>query len=368
MKPLIRSRRWRLAIQIVIVALLFAALIYFGGKDFLVALTNFDHRFLALAFAAYFLSLILTFYRWYLLVRALDLPFRVYDAIRLGFVGAIMSLFMPGSVSGDLVKAGFIATEQKRRAAAVATIVVDRIIGLYSLLVLTSLLGIFYWNEVLNYTGVSQIIIFVWAITGGAGVAVMLTIPFRAPPLIARLQKVPFIGRALAELVRALQSYKHKPWVVLKALLIGMVGHVGFVMCFHLAACGSPLPTPTWQVHFLIIPVYMVGGAVPMTPMANLGVGEWMLGGLYEMVGADLKIGASVALAQRVISWLSALIGLIWYIPLKRAAKLHLPAHPEDQQTPAELEAADGRVPPLAPTSAATLASDAAPCPDESVA
>lgn len=334
MKPWIKSRRWRLAVQVLVVCLLFVALLYIGGKDFLNAFTNLDQTQLALAFVAYFASLILTFFRWYLLVRALDLPFRIYDAIRLGFVGAIISLFMPGSVTGDLVKAGFIATEQKRRSAAVATIVVDRILGLYSLLLLTSVLGVIFWNEVQAYPMVSRIIIFVWATTGGAGVAVLMTIPFRAEPLIQKLGHLPALGPPFAELVRALQSYKHKPKVVLITLLIGMLGHVGFVLCFYFAALGSPGETPSWQMHFLLIPVYMVAGAIPMTPLGNMGVGELMLGKLYQMIGADFNKGAAIALVQRAITWLAALIGLIWYIPLKRAGKIQIPGDPE---TPTDL-------------------------------
>src|SRR3954454_24839926 len=50
----------------------------------------------ALAFAIYMAAILLTFVRWYLLVRALDLPFRIRDAIRLGFIGNFFNLVIPG--------------------------------------------------------------------------------------------------------------------------------------------------------------------------------------------------------------------------------------------------------------------------------
>src|SRR4051812_36037801 len=62
-----------------------------------------------------------TFVRWWLLVRAVGLDFRLADGVRLGLVGYFFNTFLPGSVGGDFVKAWHIAREQNRRAGAVAT-------------------------------------------------------------------------------------------------------------------------------------------------------------------------------------------------------------------------------------------------------
>ena len=80
-----------------------------------------------------------TIVRWYLLVRALGLRFRLVDAFRLGYLGYLLNFVSVGSVGGDLFKAIFIAREQPgRRAEAVATVLVDRIVGMYGLVLLTS--------------------------------------------------------------------------------------------------------------------------------------------------------------------------------------------------------------------------------------
>ncbi len=59
-----------------------------------------------------FCAVSLTFVRWYLLVRALGLHFRLLDAFRLGFLGYLFNFVSVGSVGGDLFKAIFIAREQ----------------------------------------------------------------------------------------------------------------------------------------------------------------------------------------------------------------------------------------------------------------
>ena len=60
---------------------------------------------LALVLTAVFLVVAtsLQFVRWYMLVRALDLPFTPRNAFRLGMVGYFYNTFLPGSVGGDLM-------------------------------------------------------------------------------------------------------------------------------------------------------------------------------------------------------------------------------------------------------------------------
>src|SRR5262249_13869397 len=95
--------------------------------------------------ALYLPGLFLQFFRWYVLVRAQSLPFTVSNAIRLGLIGFFFNSVLPGSVGGDLVKAAFIAKEQERKTVAVATVLIDRAIGLWGLIWLVFLSGAIFW-------------------------------------------------------------------------------------------------------------------------------------------------------------------------------------------------------------------------------
>src|SRR5262249_62009496 len=86
-------------------------------------------------------AMFLTFARWFVLVRALELPFRLRDAVRLGLAGFFFNIFLAGEIGGDVVKAAFLAREQSRRTAAVATVLVDRVGGLAGLFWPAALVG-----------------------------------------------------------------------------------------------------------------------------------------------------------------------------------------------------------------------------------
>lgn len=275
----------------------------------------------------FFGGLLLTFLRWFILVRAQELPFTLVDAVRLGFIGQFFNAFLPGSVGGDLVKAGLLAREQSRRTVAVSTIAVDRVLGLIGLLFLAGIAGGLFWQETGQVTDAAGqrplrwIVLFVWAVCLASllgGVFLFLILPWTAR-LRERLERLPWFGRILAELLHAARMYRDKLPAVGLAFLLAMVGHVGFVMSFYFASLAVPPPVPALHEQWLIVPVGMVAESVPLTP-GNLGVGEFLFGKLYAMLGADPALemrGALARLAERTVAWAIALLGLVFYLPLR---------------------------------------------------
>lgn len=91
-------------------------------------------------------AILLTFLRWFCLVAALRFQFTIRDAMRLGFIGYLFNFVAPGSVGGDLVKAALLAKEQPdRRATAVATVLLDRILGMLALFMIGA--GAAWWQR-----------------------------------------------------------------------------------------------------------------------------------------------------------------------------------------------------------------------------
>ncbi len=320
-----KQRLWQLAKWMAGI-LLIALIVWFNWDDFLSATDqlfgdrkNLQNLVLNLVVAACIClpCVVLTFYRWFWLVRAQELPFRQVDAVRLGFISYFFSIVLPGAIAGDVVKAGFIAREQHRRTVAIATIFVDRIVGLFGLVVLASLVGLFHWDEVRRIPELWLLLLFIWAVTASGFAAVFLLAFVRATSLIDRLAHGNRLQRIVAEILRAFQMYKRKLRDLAVALAMAVVGHVGFVLTFYFCARAVPGDTPPVQLHFLIIPVGMVIQSIPLTP-GNFGVSEGAFNALYGMVGAELGIkGMLVSLAYRLVTWAVGLIGLVFYLRLR---------------------------------------------------
>jgi uncharacterized protein (TIRG00374 family) len=283
-------------------------------------------------------AVLITFVRWYILVRAQDLPFTLGNALRLGMIGYYLSAFLPGSVGGDIIKATFIAREQSRRTVAVATVLIDRAIGLCGLFWLVALVGGFFWKAgyletIVRNEAAAVFLEFIVSVALGfllASLAFWLLLGVlpqrRADKFAWRLSRIPRIGHSLAEFWRAVWMYRCRGRAVGVAILLAMIGHVGFVLTFYFAALTLHQATevPTLATHFLIVPVGMAIQAGCPTP-SGVGGGEVGYGELYRRVDYDFDKGVLGSLTKRVVEWILGLVGYLVYLRMKPALRAASP-------------------------------------------
>lgn len=285
-------------------------------------------------------SVLLTFVRWLELVRALDLPFTFYSALRLGLLGMFFNAFLPGAVTGDIPKAAFLAREQSRRTAAVATVIMDRGLGLCGLVWLVALIGSVFWLtgtlENLGLSAYAQIFLtFIVQSSLGlvaASLAFWFVLGFlstdRANRVASRIEKIPKAGGALAELWRSVLMYRARGRSVLLALLLAMVGHIGFIfiifLCSH--AINPAELIPSLQVHFIIVPVGVTVQSGFPAP-GGIGGGELAFSWLYAQVGssgqeaisatATSPEGFLAAFLNHCLFWLFGILGYLIYLLMR---------------------------------------------------
>jgi uncharacterized protein (TIRG00374 family) len=286
-------------------------------------------HYFAIAFLITVVAMILTLLRWYVLVRAVDLPFRMRDALRLGMVGFFFNTFMPGSVGGDIIKAAALAGGQSRRTVAVATVIMDRVIALWALVWFVALSGGVFWfagwmdgeervaSERIILVSVAVVVVsaLVWLVMG-------LLPEHRAERFAGRLEQLPKVGGSAAEFWRAVWMYRCRQKSVAVVFFMSWVSHLGFVIAFY--CCAMALWTAElgaipklWQ-HFLLVPIGMVMQALVPTP-GGAGAGEWSFGALYGLFGAAEANGVLGSLVQRVINWTLGLVGFFIYMRVPAA-------------------------------------------------
>src|ERR1043165_5741490 len=199
--------------------------------------------FLGLGFSIMLVSLTVTLARWHVLVRAQSLPFPMSEAMRLGFMGFFFNTFLPGSVGGDILKAAALTHGQSRRTVAVATVIMDRVIGLWSLVWFVSLVGGGCWvfglldgpsagpakKIVLSAQGILAVSVVIWLILG------RLT-QTRARSMADQLSRIPKVGHSAAEFWRAVWLYRCRQSSVALAMGMSWISHVGLVLAFYCCA------------------------------------------------------------------------------------------------------------------------------------
>jgi hypothetical protein len=292
---------------------------------------------LAVALAACSSAVLLTLIRWYYLVRALGLPFTLKEAMRLGFLGYLFNLAPMGIVGGDLLKAVMLARQQKgHRAAAVATVAVDRVIGLYMLFVVAAvaILATGFWQVPNAWVQTACHTVLILTGIGTVGIVAMLLPGMTHEWLTRLLDKVPYAGPTLRRLTEAVWLYRRRLPVLGVSALMSIVVHSLFSVGIFMIARGLYGQVPSLGLHFVISPVSAATGVLPI----SIGPMELVLDRLYPYapMPGDVRMfagqGLVVALGYRIITVLIAAVGICYYLVSRREVAEVL--HDVDQAPP----------------------------------
>ena len=279
------------------------------------------------------------FTRWYVLVRAVDLPFTKRNAFRLGLVGYFYSQFLPGSIAGDFVKAYFIAKDHPgRKAVAVATVVIDRLFGLFGLLLLCAIVGGGLWAtgdaRISENAYLRKIVAFAIGSVGLAvvGWVVMGFISDHAANRIAtRLHRLPKIGKSLAEVWFSIRLYHQRPLAVALCVLISACSHLCMVFTFHLAVRVFPstaADSASLLEHFVIGPMGFIAQVFFPAP-GGVGGAEAIFGYLYTLLGRDDATGLVCRLSSRLVEWAIGFTGYLVFLRMKKELPAVISHEPE---------------------------------------
>jgi uncharacterized membrane protein YbhN (UPF0104 family) len=321
-------------VNVALIALAFGLLafvVYQNGDKIRDVLTRKpDYRLLLAGIVIFQASVMLTFVRWYALVRVIEPRFTLRSTFLLGFIGYVFNLVIPGAVGGDLIKAAYLVRMRIRKTQAVASMVIDRIMGLLGLFVLASVAGVFAWGMATPV--VQRLIVAAWIATG-AGFLLLACVFGQFFTRVLGLKPVPHtrLGTVTAELNTMATTYRSRLDVVAMSLGLSILGHSMNVFAFYLMGkMLFPAMTTTLGQHFLMGPLTLFTMAVPL-PFGALGLSEGVADQLLGLVGHPS--GALAMMAFRILMFCCGLTGAIVYLAnLREVRGLTAAAHEIEQE------------------------------------
>ncbi len=308
------------ALKLVIPACLFIYLLWQVDAEDYRTFWNQPKRWdlLVLAQCTALIALVISFLRWRMLVLAFQIPFTVREAMRLGFLGYLLNFVSFGSVGGDLFKAILVARDKPtRRPEAIASVLLDRAIGLLGLVILA-------WLSLTLLADPASLTPVLIGIGRAAGFVAFVSVAGLLLAVFAgnwfdRLiewghPKIPLAGESLARMARAFRLLRTQPAILFSLVVISVGVHSLLATTVFLVSCGTYREQPSLSEHFMVVPPAMAAGALPLAP-GGLGYQEGALAGLFEQL-PDLPesfSGILVATIYRLITIAIAGIGLIYY-------------------------------------------------------
>ena len=269
--------------------------------------------------------------RWRLLLHGQGLHLKAGAVFSLTMIGVMFNAVIPGSVSGDLVKAYYVAREAKgRRAIAVATILMDRIIGLACLAAVASA-GVL-WNRHMVFAnptlGTLSVLALGACVAGCAGLFVAVAAGTMVLSLAGRLPAHLPLRGMIVQVAEVLAAYRNQGRRLLAAFLMSvpvhLLGCATMLVCLH--AVGEAASMPATLVLFAF-PLGMLAISIPIAP-AGVGVGQAAFYAICNMAVAGSGTAAANAFTVfQAVAIPVYLLGLFPYLAYRRqAAEVPAPA------------------------------------------
>lgn len=274
-------------------------------------------------------TLFLASERWRAILQSQGFQAQVGPTMRMTLIGNFFSFFMPGGVGGDVIKAYYaVQNVGKKKAQAVATVIFDRILGLFTMVIMAFVACLAEPALLVHNSVVRSFFVLLGLLTLGFLLAFFLlwsrrTVTFRGR-VLQWSEGISFIHRNLNRLNQFSLRKKQFFQIILLSILsqtmsllffIGIASSIGF----------GDIPL---AVYLFVVPMGFIATALPVSP-GGIGVGQAAFFFLFNLaLGHESQVGTVVITAFQVFLLAYGLIGALLYVFIRQ----HLPLHGSEQE------------------------------------
>ena len=261
---------------------------------------------------------VVTAWRWRWLVEALGLVLPALAAIRYTFYGVFFNLVVPGATGGDVVKAYYAAKRTGVPTKAVVSVFVDRIVGLFALVLFAAAI-LFSSPSREGWATPRMLTACVLAAGVVGGVLVLSRRLRRALGLSALFARLPFQS-VWREVDAAFRLYRGRPGSLGLGVLVSLANHAGTAALAFVLARALGLEVVRLSDCLALVPVVSLLSAIPLLP-GGWGVGELAFAYFFAPVGVAPSEAVSLSVVLRLAILASGLPGGVLWLTSRESAR-----------------------------------------------
>jgi uncharacterized membrane protein YbhN (UPF0104 family) len=247
-----------------------------------------------------------------LLFRSARLSLSLGNSFQLNLIGFLFSTFLPGAAGGDIAKLVYATRQNHGRRAEVATILIlDRFVGLFSLVLLPILFAPFFL-DLLRSLSVLRRLLYMDALLAGLMVVsvALVTLFASTRSWVARsLGTWPTIKDLAVRVLDAMAVQGKAQSTLFFAFLLSLLANLALIIVTALGLYAVTLSFSTRLA--LVAPIGHLVNSLPLTP-GGIGVGETAFNALFKLTG--MSGGAEALLCVRLWNIFVGLLGLLVYL------------------------------------------------------
>jgi uncharacterized protein (TIRG00374 family) len=268
------------------------------------------------------LSTILAAWRWILLLNSRGFNLSFLNGVSLYLIGIFFNYALPGAVGGDVVRGYYlVADHPNQKVDAILSIVIDRVLGLYSFFVLTLVAVAFDFDFVQGHEQVR------WVALLAALICLAMTVFFLVvfSNRLARLSGLTFFEKRIAivhKVVTAFRRYGESRRIIFASVVVSILAQVVTMLFFYQVAVVSGETAINWRAILFAVPMGFLVTAIPIAP-AGIGVGQVAFLYLFRTyLQSDTQFGATAITAFQLTQAAWALVGAVCYLRRRKPQDL----------------------------------------------
>ena len=268
-------------------------------------------------------------FRWWLLLRAIGVPVEPKQTFVLTWSGNFFNTTLPGAVTGDVVKGYYVikAQQEEGRTRAFMTLLIDRFVGLFGLIVMAFLALIFNLELILSQERLHSLAWMIVALFGGTVLFYAIALfPFKKghDPFLRLFQRLP-ASKFSIKVYSAFKRFQHKKTTLFLTLLLSIGLHTLIALIFFQVAHLLGIKEMELATQFFLMPIGLITVAIPIAP-GGIGIGHVAFESLYQLAGHSG--GADIFNLFIIVQLGVYLLGGIPYFFYVNEYKI--PEHPEE--------------------------------------
>lgn len=241
-----------------------------------------------------------------LIIEAQEISVTYKEALSLTFIGYFFNNFLPTAIGGDVVKAYYLSHKTDNKAGSYASIFVDRIIGLVTM-ILMAFVALFFVQEGVVDNTIKYIVYFITLCTLIA--MIFMTNKRLAKKFSFLLFLVKPLKEKLKRLYEVMHKYQYKKALMWKSFGISFVSQLLFFASFGIVALSIGARMPVKDI-LIKIPIVSMMSLLPS--INGLGLREGSTVALFgPLIGQDRAFAVSI-LWLLVLLLVSVIGGIIY--------------------------------------------------------
>jgi uncharacterized protein (TIRG00374 family) len=275
------------------------------------AIAQIDRRYLAAVLGLVAVDRCVMILRWILLLRARAIRVTTGEATRLFLISSFVGSFLPAGVGADAARAYGLSRDSATGSDAVASVAVDRLLGVLSLVVM-AVVGVIAWSPAERSDWRIMAAIVVLAAACGAAFWANELLRWVIPT--HRHER--FFTRRLLKLADAVGRYRGHRGALLHVMAWSMVVQVLRVTQAYLLALGLGMTVP-YAYFLLFMPLGLLMLLLPVS-ISGFGAPQWVFVWLLRPMGVPDSLSFALSTLIVLTGLAGNLPGLLLWLRQRR--------------------------------------------------